>query len=79
MSPITYIFDTNIISELLRNPNSSIGTRIQKHEQDRLILCECVIYEIERGLEHRNAKNQLARFQREVIPNFQVMPIQLAD
>ncbi|MDX2077810.1 MAG: PIN domain-containing protein [bacterium] len=79
MSQPIYVFDTNIISELLRRPDARVGNLIRGHQQDRLILCESVIYEIERGLKHRNATKQLERFQKEVVTYFQIMPIQLAD
>ena len=79
MSQNIYIFDTNIVSHFVRNPKSSVGSLVSHHEKGRLILPEAVIYEVERGLNHIDAKKQLARFQNDVVPMFNVMPIQLAD
>jgi tRNA(fMet)-specific endonuclease VapC len=74
-----YIFDTNVISDMLRNPNSRIFPRIRAYKRESLLLCESVIYEVVRGLEHRQAKTQLAYFYKMIIPYFQVVSIELED
>ncbi len=79
-----YVLDTNIISALvnLSVPDmmtSSLIHRVQAHQQSSLIICECVLYEIERGLTHNQSKNKLSRFYTSILPLFQVTPIILVD
>ena len=75
MSNPYYIFDTNIISVLFQMSNLGLFKRIRSYNRETLILCELVIYEIERGLKHRNAHNMLARFHSDFVPLFQMMAV----
>ncbi|MDZ4672393.1 MAG: PIN domain-containing protein [Phototrophicales bacterium] len=74
-----YIFDTNIVSALLQMSNLGLLKQIQSHKRETLILCDPVIYEIERGLKHRQAHNMLARFHLDFVPLFELMPVRLED
>lgn len=74
-----YVFDTNHISSLLRLRHQSLLTKIKQYQDNTLILSEPVIYEVEKGLLHKNATNQLEQSQQQIIPLFVVVPIQLAD
>jgi predicted nucleic acid-binding protein len=79
MAENVYVFDTNIVSSLLHERQRLLLTRIQQNQSDSLILCEPVIYEIERGLNHKQARYQLNRFRNEIFPLFTTIPIQLTD
>ena len=84
MNNTLYILDTNIISALLRLSdsqliNSPLLNRMRAYKQASLIVCECVIYEIERGLNHRHSERLLLRFHTKILPLFQVAPIIFAD
>lgn len=70
-----YIFDTNIISDVLDNPQSPISKRIIQLKKEAVILCQPVIYEVERGLNHRQAHKQLQRFRIDVMPMFQIIDV----
>lgn len=74
-----YIFDTTIVSSLFHEQQKAILKRIRHDQTNFLVLCEPVIYEIERGLKHKKAEKQLTRFRGEVIPLFSTVPVQLAD
>lgn len=62
----TYIFDTNIVSGLLYVERRAVLECIRTDQTNLLVLCDPVIYEIERGLKHKNANRQLERLQRNV-------------
>ncbi|MBZ0300211.1 MAG: PIN domain-containing protein [Anaerolineae bacterium] len=79
MAKELYVFDTNIVSSLLYERQRSLLMRIRRNQTDLLILCDSVIYEVERGLNHKRAERQLSRFRDEVFPMFTVASIQLAD
>lgn len=74
-----YVFDTNIISALLQMSNLGLFKRIQSYHRKTLILCDPVVYEIERGLKHRQAHNMLARFYADFVPLFEQTPTHLQD
>lgn len=59
--PKTYIFDTNIVSALVGKPNVPLLERIRQNQSDVMVLCEPVIYEIEKGLEHEKAAPNILR------------------
>ncbi|HRF98698.1 MAG TPA: hypothetical protein PLZ51_25995 [Aggregatilineales bacterium] len=59
--------------------NLGLFKRIRSYNRETLILCEPVIYEIERGFKHRNAHNMLARFHSDFVPLFQTMPVGIED
>ncbi|MBZ0321178.1 MAG: PIN domain-containing protein [Anaerolineae bacterium] len=77
--PTPYVFDTNIVSALVGKPNVPLLERIRQNQSDVMVLCEPVIYEIEKGLEHKKAAKQLAEFQSSIIPLFNVVAVQLTD
>lgn len=79
MAELVYVFDTNIVSSLLYERQRPVLARIQRNQTDLLILCEPVIFEVERGLNYRQATQQLARFRNEIFPMFTIAPIQLTD
>ena len=79
MSNAIYLFDTNIISNLRPGRNPQLLRRILKNQHQTLCLCEPVIFEVERGLEHRQAYKQLQHFQNELIPLFSVVSVTIAD
>jgi predicted nucleic acid-binding protein len=79
MANEVFVFDTNHVSNLLHLHNRSIYQRIRNEKLNSLVLCEAVIYEVEKGLIHKNAEVQLAQFQQMVIPRFTVEAIQLTD
>ncbi|MCL4252699.1 MAG: PIN domain-containing protein [Anaerolineae bacterium] len=59
-----YILDTNTISDLLRqNPLSVSYLRQAKMQNDVLVLCQPVNYEIQRGLKDKQASRQLSDYQ----------------
>lgn len=74
-----YVFDTSIISELRPDHPSLVAERMAAHLDDDLYLCEAVIYEIERGLLHRQASQQLAYFRQNVVPRFEVVKVSLNE
>jgi tRNA(fMet)-specific endonuclease VapC len=78
MAKSVFIFDSNHISSLLRPRYKVLLNRISNDETNTLVLCEPVIYEVEKGLLHKNAEQQFERFQ-DMLPLFTVMPIQLVD
>jgi predicted nucleic acid-binding protein len=79
MSDTVYVFDTNIISSLRPGKNPVLFRRLQQNKDQTLCLCEPIIFEVERGYEHRQAHQQLAHFREQLIPLFVVVPVQLAD
>jgi predicted nucleic acid-binding protein len=79
MSDRVYLFDTNILSSLRPGKNPALFKRLQQNQDQTLCLCEPVIFEVERGYEHRQAHQQLAHFRAQIIPLFVVVPAQLAD
>ncbi|MEM6284849.1 MAG: PIN domain-containing protein [Chloroflexota bacterium] len=79
MAAKTYAFDTNHVSNMLKVQYRSLLLRISQNTTDRLILPEPVIYEVEKGLLHRGASSQFATFQNEIVPLFEVIPVQLVD
>jgi predicted nucleic acid-binding protein len=80
MADRVYIFDTSIISRLIQSRHANIVKRIRTDQSSLHVLCEPVIYEVEKGLIYRGAEKQLDRFQQEVLPLFSpVIGIQLVD
>lgn len=79
MSDTVYVFDTNIISGLRPSKNPALFKRMQQNKDQTLCLCEPIIFEVERGYEHRQAHQQLARFRAQLTPLFVVVPAQLAN
>ena len=78
MANSVYVFDSNHISSLLRPRYKALLSRISNDETSTLVLCEPVIYEVEKGLLHKKAEQQFERFQ-DMLPLFSVTPIQLVD
>lgn len=74
-----FVFDTNIISSLRPGKNPTLFKRLNQYKDQILCLCEPVIFEVERGYEHRQAHQQLTHFRTYLIPLFVVVPVQLAD
>jgi predicted nucleic acid-binding protein len=79
MNDTVYVFDTNIISNLQPGKNPTLFKRLRQNQDQMLCLCEPIIFEVERGYEHRQAHQKLAHFQTQLIPLFVVIPVQLAD
>ena len=79
MSSSIFVFDTNIISIYMRATDNTLSNHIRQHQKQNLILPECVIYEIERGLHYRDSKRQLTTFYQNIIPLFEIVPIVLQD
>ena len=79
MSATVYVLDTNIISSLRPGRNPGLFRHLAQHQDQTLCLCEPIIFEVERGFEHRQAPQQLAHFQEKVLPLFVVVPAQLVD
>ncbi|MBL8161904.1 MAG: type II toxin-antitoxin system VapC family toxin [Anaerolineae bacterium] len=79
MNSAVYLFDTNIISALRPDQNLALFNRIQENATQTLCLCEPVIFEVERGYEHRQAYQQLTHFRANLMPLFMVISVQLAD
>ena len=73
------MFDTNIISSLRSGKNPALFKRLEENKDQILCLGEPIIFEVERGYEHRQAYQQLADFRAHLIPLFVVVPVQLAD
>lgn len=74
-----YLFDTNVISILVRSRDMRLAHRIGQVQPQNLILPEPVIYEIERGLLYKDASKQLQHFREIVMPQFVILPTQLTD
>jgi predicted nucleic acid-binding protein len=79
MADTNYILDTNILSALLRMSHPKLIIRISQHQREALILCDCIIYELERGLVHRGAEKLLRKFERDLFPLFSIIPITHQD
>ena len=79
MPESVYLFDTNVIAVLIRNRDEKLAQRIQQVQPQGLILPEPVIHEIERGLLHRGASVRLRYFHEIVAPQYNIVPVQLAD
>ena len=79
MPESVYLFDTNVIAVLIRNRDEKLAGRIQHVQPQGLILPEPVIHEIERGLLHRGASVRLRYFHEIVAPQYNIVPVQLAD
>ncbi len=79
MNNRVYVFDTNIISALRPRKNPGLFRRVIQHKDDILCLCEPVIFEVERGYEHKQALRQLKHFREELVPLFAVVPVTLVD
>lgn len=79
MDNSTYIFDTNMFSNLIRRNDPDLLKRIWDSQDAVLILCDPVIYELERGLLHKDASTQLVYFREQIIPLFTVVAITLVD
>jgi predicted nucleic acid-binding protein len=79
VSDNVYVFDTNIISGLRPGKNPTLFKRLEQNKDQTLCLCEPIIFEVERGYEHRQAYQQLAYFRSQLIPLFVIIPVQLVD
>lgn len=79
MSDTVYVFDTNIISSLRPDKNPTLFRRFEQNKDQTFCLCEPIIFEVERGYEHRQAYQQLAHFRAHLIPLFVIVPVQLVD
>jgi predicted nucleic acid-binding protein len=79
MAKRVYVFDTNIVSALNPSKNPALYHRFQKHRDETLCLCEPIIFEVERGLEHTQSQQRLVEFRTNVIPLFVMLPVQLVD
>jgi predicted nucleic acid-binding protein len=67
MNGARYVFDTNVITAILRREPMTIG-RLQAalRADAELIICPVVFYEVYRGLLYKDARKQLAFFLRYV-------------
>lgn len=79
MTQKVYVLDTNTISALRQGKNPELWKKLKTHNQDMLCLCEPVIFEVERGFEHRNATKQIQVFREELVPLFIVVAPELVD
>ncbi len=79
MNNVVYVLDTNILSNLRPGKNPQLKRRILQNRDQILCLCEPVIFEIERGFEHRSAYKQLKHFRENLIPLFSVISVVMAD
>jgi predicted nucleic acid-binding protein len=80
MPEVVHVFDTNIISRLTQVRHLDLLERIRADQTNVQVLCEPVIYEVEKGLHHKGAEKQLERFRNDVIPLFSVVvAVQLVD
>ncbi len=72
----TYILDTNVISDILRQKPVVISHFEQaKLANARFILCEPVNFEVMRGLKYKKATQQIFVYQNQIRPLFQSLPI----
>ncbi len=56
-----FVFDTNVISQILRRNAAALAhLREASENDDDLFMCPVVFYELWRGLRHRGADRQLA-------------------
>ncbi|MAS32368.1 MAG: hypothetical protein CL610_00080 [Anaerolineaceae bacterium] len=79
MNKPIYLFDTNVISALVRTRDARLAQRIASVQPQHLLLPEPVIHEIERGLLYRGASRQIDHFREIVAPQFYTIPVQFAD
>lgn len=79
MTADIFVFDTNHVSNLLRDKYKVLLKRIRDNTDNTLVLCTPVIYEVERGLLHKGASRQLERFREDIIPLFSVVTLQRVD
>jgi predicted nucleic acid-binding protein len=79
MAKTAYIFDTNMFSKLVRQDDPELKRRVQDNHESEFVLSEAVVFEVERGLLHREAASQLDYFREQVLPLFSVVPVTLAD
>jgi len=72
-----YVIDTNIISQLIKNPSASVKDRLKTvlDTGGVLFTSEAVRYEIERGLRKKEATKQLEIFHRRVVPVFSIVAV----
>jgi predicted nucleic acid-binding protein len=73
------VFDTNIVSNIRPVMNSVLSRQMELNKDNTLCLCEPVVFEVERGYEHRQASRQMKRFREQTIPLFTIVTVQLAD
>lgn len=79
MATDIFVFDTNHVSNLLREQYAVLLNRIRANEDNMLVLCDPVIYEVERGLLHKGADKQLQQFRDDILPLFIVVSLQRVD
>jgi tRNA(fMet)-specific endonuclease VapC len=76
MAGVTYILDTNVISDLLKgHPNVQARLRDAMQQEAAIILCQPVLYEVRRGLLWVGATSKQAVLERDFLPLFQVTPL----
>jgi predicted nucleic acid-binding protein len=68
---VIYLLDTNVVSDMLVVQSSVTRNVIQHHKQnDILMICRPVYYELLRGLFWRNAHSKLKVLHEQLIPLF---------
>lgn len=72
----TYILDTNVISDILRQKPVVISHfERAKLANARFILCEPVNFEVMRGLKYKQATQQIFVYQNQIRPYFNHSPL----
>jgi tRNA(fMet)-specific endonuclease VapC len=55
-----YLLDTNIISDLMRNPDGKVGNRVAELDKKEIFTSVLAIGEVRYGIEKRGSKNHAA-------------------
>lgn len=78
MGELIYIVDTNVIADLLKKDVNVIA-HLRRHQNDVIVLCQAVDYEIRRGLLHKQAPAQLHDYEIRILSQFQWLTLTNAD
>jgi len=80
MAGLTYVLDTNVISDALRQ-NERVRSQLRRSvvEENTVCLCQPVYYELLRGLLKANAVTKLSVLQDEIRPLVTWIPLTDAD
>lgn len=70
---MSYIFDTNVISDLIRNPRGKVGERIAVLQDGDLVTSIIVAAELRYGIAKKGSE-RLARLVEAVLGAFEVLP-----
>jgi predicted nucleic acid-binding protein len=80
MTVLSYVLDTNVISDIVNTkPNANVIAHLAANFRHDLYLCVPVDYEIRRGYIRRSATRKLQIYQTQIMPRFQWMQLEDED